>query len=257
MSTTSNPERTVLVVGATGNQGSAVIDQLLASEAKFDVLALTRDGTTDRARAVAEKGDAVEVVEGHLDDRETLTDPATRADTVFTVVNFWTLGYDRQVRYGQTLAEVLAEANGINHVVYSGVANQDLDTGIPHFDSSREVTEAFVSANLPLTTLKPVFFMENWEVMLEDISEGTLAFPLAEGQQHQQTSYYDVARATRVAFENPHEFIDTEHNIVSDVGTLAEIAESINAIGGFDADPYYVPIEDAYEQFGDEFGKMT
>lgn len=95
------------------------------------------------------------------------------------------------------------------------------------------------------------------EVLLEDIAAGTLAFPLPEDQPHQQTSYFDVARATRVAFENPHEFIGTEHNLVSDVGTLAEITATINEVGGFGAEPYYVPIEDAYEEFGEEFGTMT
>lgn len=249
--------RTILVVGATGNQGRAVVDQLLRAEAAFDIIALTRDDTTDRAQTVAEKDDAVEVVEGHLGEQETLFDPAARADAVFAVINFWTLGYDRQVRYGQHLAEVLGETDGIQHVVYSGVANQDLNTGIPHFDSSQEITEGFCSEDLPLTTLKPVFFMENWEVLLEDIAAGTLAFPVAENQPHQQTNYHDVARATRVAFENPQEFIGTEHTIVSDVSTLAEVTKTINRIGRFDAEPYYVPIEDAYEEFGEEFGAMT
>lgn len=245
------------MVGATGNQGSAVVTQLLRAEAAFDCIALTRDDTTDRAHAIAEMGDGVEVVEGHLDEPDTLSDPAARADAVFAVINFWTLGYDRQVRYGQHLAEVLGETDGIEHVVYSGVANQDRDTGIPHFESSQEITEAFRAEDLPLTTLKPVFFMENWEVLLEDIAAGTLAFPLPEDQPHQQTNYFDVARATRVAFENPHEFIGTEHNLVSDVGTLAEITATINEVGGFGAEPYYVPIEDAYEEFGEEFGTMT
>lgn len=257
MAPNNNSGRTVLVVGATGNQGSAVVDQLLRSEVGFNILALTRDSTTGRAQAVAEKGDAVEVVEGDLGEQETLSDLAARADAVFAVINFWTLGYERQVRYGRNLAAVLGEADGIRHVVYSGVANQDRDTGIPHFDSSQEISDALRAEDLPLTILKPVFFMENWEVMLEDIAAGTLAFPLAESQPHQQTCYYDVARATRIAFENPHEFIGTEHDLVSDVGTLAEIVETINEIGGFDAEPYYVPVEDAYEEFGEEFGRMT
>lgn len=256
MSATTQSQ-TVLVVGATGNQGSAVLDQLLASGPEFDILALTRDATTDRARALAETGDTVELVEGDLGDPETISQPAARADAVFAVVNVWSHGEDQLVGYAQTLADVLGESDGIEHVVYSGIANQDRETGIPHFDVTQEIAEILRSADLPLTTLNPVFFMENWEVMVENIADGTLAFPLAEGQKHQQTSYYDVARATRVALENPAEFIGTDHTIVSDVRTLAEVTETINEIGGFDAEPYHVPIEDAYEEFGQGFGMMA
>lgn len=246
---------TILVVGGTGNQGNAVIDQLLASDEAYEILALTRDAS--HAQATAEKGEAVELVEGDLDDKDSFRAHADRADKVFACINFWTLGYDRQVRYGRNLAEVLGEISGIDHVVYSGVANQDLDTGVPHFDSAQEITEALRAEELPLTTLKPVYFSENWEVMLEDIADGTLAFPLAEGQHHQHTTYKDTARAARIAFENPDKFIGVEENIASHVLTLSDVTEQINEISGFDAAPYHVPVDDAYEEFGEEFGRMA
>lgn len=249
--------RSVLVVGATGNQGNAVIKQLLDSEQSYEILALTRDATSDHARATADLGDAVELVEGDLDDPDTLLEHVDRADRVFAAINFWAVGYDRQVRFGKNLAKVLGEADGIEHVVYSGTGNQDRDTGIPHFDGPQVITEAFRDEGLPLTTLKPVFFMENWEVLLEDIAEGTVAHPIVEGQPHSHTTYYDTARAARVAFENPEEFIGTEHDIVSDLKTLTEVADEISEVTGWDVDPYHVSIEDAYEEFGEEYGTMA
>lgn len=248
---------TVLIVGATGNQGNAVIDQLLDSGHEFDVLALTRDASTDHARSTGTKGKSVELVEGDLDDAETFRQHAERADRVFACINFWTLGYDRQVRFGENLAGVLGDTGGIEQVVFSGVGNQDLETGIPHFESAQVITDALRAENLPLTVLKPVFFMENWEVFLEDIADGTVAFPLAEGQTHSQTTYYDTARAARVSFENPDEFVGVEANVVSDVDTLAGIAETISEVTGWGVEPYYVPIDVTYEEFGEEFGLMA
>ena len=67
----------VLVTGATGNQGGAVIDHLLASDADFEVLGLTRDASSDAAEALAERG--VEMVEGDLDDPDSLRPHAERA----------------------------------------------------------------------------------------------------------------------------------------------------------------------------------
>lgn len=248
---------TVLVVGATGNQGNAVIDQLLESDEDYELLALTRDATTDHAQATGGKGEAVELVEGDLDEPETVRPYAERADSVFACINFWTLGYDRQVRYGENLAELLGDVDGIEHVVYSGVADQDRDTGIPHFDSAQVITEALRDADLPLTVLKPAFFMENWEVLLEDIADGTVAHPFEKGQQHNQTNYYDTARAARVAFENPEEFVGVEESVVSDVNTLSEIAETISDVTGWDVDPYHVPLDVAYDEFGEEYGVMA
>lgn len=248
---------TILVAGATGNQGNAVIDQLLTSDEEYELLALTRDASTNHAQATAEKGDAVELVEGDLDDPASIQPHAERADRVFACINFWALGYDRQIRFGENLAAVLGETDGIEQVVYSGVANQDLDTGIPHFDSAQVITDAFCDEDLPLTVLKPVFFMENWEVLLEDIADGTVAHPFVEGQQHNQTTYYDTARAARIAFENPDEFIGVEENIVSDINTLSEVAETLSEVTGWDIDPYHVDLDTAYEEFGEEYGVMA
>lgn len=139
----------------------------------------------------------------------------------------------------------------------SGVANQQRETGIPHFDSAQEITEALRAQELPLTVLKPVFFMENWEVLLEDIADGTVAHPFAEGQQHNQTGYYDTARAARVSLEKPDEFVGVEEVIVSDITTLSEIADLIGEVTGWDVDPYHVPLDTAYEEFGEEYGTMA
>ncbi len=61
-------ELTVLVSGATGNQGGAVAQALLASGHR--VRALTRNTESSRARRLADQG--VELVQGNLDDARSL-----------------------------------------------------------------------------------------------------------------------------------------------------------------------------------------
>jgi uncharacterized protein YbjT (DUF2867 family) len=63
----------VLVVGATGNQGGAVVDHLLASDHDFDVRGLTRDASSDAAQALEERD--VTMQEGDLND------PSSRSRT--------------------------------------------------------------------------------------------------------------------------------------------------------------------------------
>jgi len=244
----------VLVVGATGNQGGAVVDHLLASEADFDVRGLTRDATSDAAQTLESRG--VTMVEGDLDDEVSLRGPVGDADAVFAVTNFWTQGYDAQVRQGKTLATVASEA-GVDHFVFSGVGSHDEDTGVPHFDSANEIAEHVRDLDLDWTILKPVFFFENLEAFAEDIVEdGGIALPLAEGVSLQMVSNDDVGHAAAVAFENPDEFVGEAINLAGDSKTLAETANVLSDVTGVDVEAVHVPIEDAYEAFGEEFTVM-
>jgi uncharacterized protein YbjT (DUF2867 family) len=244
----------VLVTGATGNQGGAVVDHLLASDEQFDVRGLTRDATSDAAQALEDRG--VTMVEGDLEEPETLRDPVDDADAVFAVTNFWTQGYDAQVQQGKNLADVAADV-GVDQFVFSGVGSHDEDTGIPHFDSADEIDRHVRDLDLPWTILKPVFFFENLEAFAEDIvDDGTLALPLAEGVPLQMVSNDDVGHAAAVALENPEEFVGTAHDLAGDELTLEETATILSEVTGVDVEAVHVPIEDAYESFGEEFTVM-
>ena len=66
----------------------------------------------------------------------------------------------------------------------------------------------------------------------------------------------DVGRAAAVAFERPDEFVGKRYELAGDDLTLAETAEVLSEVTGVDVEPYHVPIEDAYEEFGEEFTVM-
>ncbi|TSD09287.1 NmrA/HSCARG family protein [Haloglomus irregulare] len=246
-------ETRVLVTGATGNQGGAVVNHLLAHEAEFDVRGLTRDATSDAAGALADRG--VTVQEGDLGEPESVRAHVADADAVFAVTNFWTAGYDAQVEQGTNLADVAA-AEGVDQFVLSGVGSHEQDTGIPHFDSAWEIEQHAQDLGLPLTTLQPVFFFQNLEAFAEDVLEGTLALPLAAGVPLQMVDVDDVGHAAAVAFANPGEFVGERFDLAGDEATLAETAAVLSDVTGVDVEPYHVPIEDSYEDFGEEFTVM-
>ncbi|QLD89808.1 NmrA/HSCARG family protein [Natronomonas salina] len=245
---------TVLVTGATGNQGGSVVDHLLASETDFEVLGLTRDASGEAARELADRG--VEMVEGDLDDPDSLRPHVDRADAVFAVTNFWTQGYDGQVQQGKHLADVAAE-EGVDQFVFSGVGSHWKDTGVPHFDSAWEIERYARDLDLPLTTLAPVFFFQNFEAFVDDVvDDGTLALPLEEGVSLQMVDVDDVGRAAAVALADPESFVGERYELAGDDRTLAETAETIAEVAGIDVEPVHVPIEDAYDSFGEEFTVM-
>ena len=95
----SNSKKLIAVIGATGQQGGAVV-RALQAQGQFKVRALTRH--PDKHRGLAD-----EVVEADLDRPETLKAAFAGAHGVFLVTNFWEPGTDERkqataaVRRGQ------------------------------------------------------------------------------------------------------------------------------------------------------------
>jgi uncharacterized protein YbjT (DUF2867 family) len=135
------------VVGATGRQGGATVRALLSASAP--VRALARHTDSDAARALGELG--ADLVAADIDDPESLRGAFTGVDAVFAMT---TPGYgqrtDVEVRQGHAIADA-AMAAGVPHVVYSSVGGTERHTGIPHFDSKRDVEEYLIAQGLSTT----------------------------------------------------------------------------------------------------------
>lgn len=128
-----NPRR-VLVTGATGNQSGALARILL--ERGHHVRAFTRDTGSAACRELEALG--AEPVAGDFGDRDSIERALAGVDALFAMATPFEAGVEEEARQGIALAEA-AEAAGVGHLVYSSVAGADQDTGIPHFDSKREV----------------------------------------------------------------------------------------------------------------------
>jgi uncharacterized protein YbjT (DUF2867 family) len=246
-----NAERLVLVSGSTGNQGGAVARALL--ERGFPVRALTRDPEKPEAQALTERG--TEVVQGDLEDRTSIDQALEGVYGVFSVQNFWEVGYDREVQQGTTLADA-AKAAGVQHVVYSSVGSAYRGTGISHFDSKWEIEKHVRQNELPYTILRPVFFMQNWEMMRDQILDGTLAQPLDPDKPLQQLNVEDLGAFAAMAFENPDEWIGREVDLAGDELTMPEAAEAFSLVTGREVSYYQVPWDQFREQMGEEYAVM-
>lgn len=249
----ADERKDILVIGATGNQGGAVVRHLLAREDDFHVHGLTRDNASERAEKLAERG--VMMLEGDLDDKDSLRRVMEGMYGVFCVTNFWQVGYDRQVQQGKNAADVAAEL-GVEHFVFSGVGNHDQPTGIPHFDSCNEIDEHIQQLDLPNTVLKPVFFFQNFEQMSDDITDGTLAMPLEKGVKLQMIDIDDIGKAATVAFANPDKFIGTRHDIAGDALNLEQMTRVFSEILDIEVEPVHLSIDDAEAEMGEEFAVM-
>jgi uncharacterized protein YbjT (DUF2867 family) len=248
MNESSRADLTVLVSGATGQQGGAVARHLLG--AGFHVRALTRDPEGEAAQRLAAEG--AEVVGGDLEDRTALDRALKGAYGVFSVQNFGEAGVEGEVRQGKALADA-ARGAGVGHFLYSSVGSAHRNTGIPHFDSKFAIEEHVRSSGLPHTILRPVFLMENWEWMgREAIHSGTLSFPLDPGKLLQQIAVDDIGVFAALAFSNPDRWLGRAVDLAGDELTMPEVAGAFGRVIGRPVEYVEMPMEQARQMMGEE-----
>ncbi len=253
MSSGANPERTIVVTGATGKQGGAVARELVRRG--FRVLAITRDPSKPAELALGKLG--MEVLRGDLDDPESLRFPLESAYGVYSVQNFWETGYEREVKQGIALAE-LAKDVGVEHFVYSSVASAQRETGLSHFESKWKIEEHIRELDLPYTIFRPVYFMDNWEnpALREMILGGTLALPLDPDRELQQVSVLDVGAFVGMAFVDREDWLGRELDIAGDEPSMTKTAETFSKVIGRPVSYVQLPWEKYRELAGEEYTEM-
>ena len=217
----------ILVTGATGQQGGATAHHLLANG--WSVRALTRNTKSPKAQALKEAG--AEVVQGDLDDRNSLEQALEGVYGLFAVLTP-EQSVTIEERQGKTLADA-AHAAGIQHLVYSSVGGAERDSGIPHFDSKWAIEKHIRALGLPATILRPVYFMDNLNWQRAQIQTGVLtSMGLADDKPLQMIASIDIGAFAALAFESPAEYIGKEIEIAGDELTESQITKVFsNSVG--------------------------
>jgi uncharacterized protein YbjT (DUF2867 family) len=225
----SSTDKTLLITGATGRQGGAVVRHLLPKGWKLR--ALTRDTGSDAARALTQKG--VEVVQGDLEDAASVVRAAAGVYGIYSVQDFWAVGAKREVQQGRNVADAAKKA-GVNHLVYSSVGGAERNTGIPHWESKWEIEKYIRSLELPVTVLRPVTFMEGYYIDQVEIGilKGKLTDAVRADKPYQTIATDDIGAFGALAFERPDEFLGKELEIAGSELTYTEAAQVFSRVLG-------------------------
>jgi uncharacterized protein YbjT (DUF2867 family) len=235
----SSSPRRILVVGATGTQGGAVVDALLADGTDFTVFGLTRDPESEAAAALTERG--VTAVAGDATDRESM-DRAfaeTGADGVFLMTAG---GADVERRQGETVIAA-AVAAGVDHLVFSSGGNADGGRHIPHVGAKLAVEAALGESALRWTILRPHSFVSNLARSREEIREGRLPFPIPAGERFPFVAPRDIGRLTVRAFREPERFAGETIELAGAVVSLPDLAAAVSDVVGHAVEPRPIPPE--------------
>ena len=241
----------ILVTGATGQQGGAVARHLLA--AGFAVKALVRNPDSDKARALAARG--VLLVRGDLDDSASLAPALAGVSGVYSVQNPRGVGSGVEIAQGKALADA-ASAAGVRQFVYSSVASADQATGVPLFDSKFVIEQHLRALGLPFTIVRPVYFMDNWAWAEASFAKGVMAQPLSPDTRLQQICVDDIGAFVAAAFADPQRWIGQTVELAGDDLSMAEAAAAVSAARGLAVNYVQTPWADYQKAMGQEYFLM-
>ena len=228
----SSSRKVIAVVGATGQQGGAVV-RALQARGEFEVRALSRDPGKHR-------GLANEVVEADLDRPETLEAAFEGAHGVFLVTNFWQAGTDELKQ--ATAAVRAARKAGVKHFIWSTLPDVEaISAGrfqVPHFTGKAGIDRIVKEAGFAHHTfvIAPFYYQNLGGVAApQKQADGTLGWALPLDPDVRCIHMGDVNELGDIvagAFARPHEAGHGEYlPLVGDFLSFNEIVGTLNRQG--------------------------
>jgi len=215
--------RVILVSGATGTQGGAVARELVSRG--YTVRGLTRNPDSEASRALSALG--VQMVAGNFDDTASLDAALAGAYGAFSVQQYRGIGVESEIRQSQAFADAAKRA-GVGHFVYTSVLFARLGTGVPQFESKRQIEDYIRALDIPYSIIRPSSFMSNLEGAWEAAKNGLYRTPFPADTARLHIAPRDIGRIVAEAFDNPDTWIGRELDIAGQRISYADIAAAMS-----------------------------
>jgi uncharacterized protein YbjT (DUF2867 family) len=227
----------ILVTGATGKVGSALLDNL--GNADIDLRALAHDES--EAQALGERG--VEAVSGDFLEPETLGPALEGASAVFLLTPI----HPQQVHQATNVIQAAKESGSDPHVVRLSVhqASHDAPTRISR--QHAEIEDRLVSSGLPYTLLRPQSFMQNTLMAVPTVaSQSKIYQPMKDGKLGMIDARDIGEVAARILTEEGHE--GKTYTLTGPAAiSFDDVAEALREVLGKEVTYVPIPPEKAKE----------
>lgn len=227
-------DKIIVVCGATGNQGEAVIQSLVEAQ-KWKVVGLSRNPAGARAEALKKRG--VEVMQADLQDQLSLARVFEKAHGVFGVTQPWSADYKKcnaaaEVEQGRNIIDACRQT-GVRHLVLSTVFHFDrARTGVSHIDSKLEVEEYALETGLPCTLIEPASFMDNVGANYFPVRKGRIRGFVDADARVPYIACKDIGVAAVLAFDQPEVYIGREIGLIGDFVSGDELCLILSKLRG-------------------------
>lgn len=215
--------RVILVSGATGTQGGAVARELVSRG--YTVRGLTRNPDSEASRVLVALG--VQMTRGNFDDPASLDAALEGAYGAFSVQQYRGIGVEGEIRQSKAFADAAKRAS-IEHFVYTSVLFARLGTGVPQFESKREIEDYVLSLDIPYSIVRPSGFMTNLEGVRETASKGIYRTPFPPEFAPYFIAPADIGRIVAEALDHPGAWIGRELDIAGQQISYADLTATMS-----------------------------
>lgn len=220
----------ILVTGATGHLGEAVVNFLLKKTSPGNIAALVRDTNSQKAKSFEVKG--VDVRKGDYNDYASLVNAFKDIDKLYFVS-----GNDMPNRNEQHKHVVdAAKEAGVKHVFYTSIPrkNETASSPIAMINDSHIRTEELLRASgLNYTLLKHNIYMDMLPIFLGDklLETGVAYFPAGEGKVGFALRNDMAELAAALLIGDDHE--NKSYDVTNDKAvSFSDIASSVSKASG-------------------------
>ncbi len=220
--------KSILVIGATGKQGNAVVKQLL--EDGWHVRAFTRNQHNETLTSIG--NDHSEIFEGDLSHQDSLTKAMEGQYGVYSVQPIIVDNVEEELRQGKMIIKT-AEQQNIEYVVYSTAGGVNRDRTGPHFEALADIENELKDSTLNYTIIKPSFFMDNF-LRITKVENGEIVIPefIDRDVKFAMISSIDIAKIAANVFTNTDKYNHQAIEIASDELTLKEVVKTFATVTG-------------------------
>jgi uncharacterized protein YbjT (DUF2867 family) len=181
-----------VVVGATGNTGSAVVETLLSRKQPVRIVVRSAE------KGAAWKAKGAEIAVVSLDDVSALTKAFEGAKGVYLLVppNYGATAWLADQRARMDRAAEAVKKSGISHVVFLSSVGGHIAEGTGPIKATRYGEQILGKSVSNLTILRPCYFMDNWAPVL-GVAKGQGVLPtfIAPQAMVPMISTRDIGRA--------------------------------------------------------------
>lgn len=236
----------ILVTGATGNQGSATVYELLKND--FEVFALTRDPQSPEAKHLQDAGAIL--VKGDLEEVEILKEVFQKVDGLFLVLpGVWISSRETDEKEAESGIQTLklAEEYGLEFVLYSSVmASDKQDRFRPKFKFTIE--QYLLGSKLQGAVIRPASFMENLLLPSFGLRDNKFVNPLPEETAISWVTTKDIGTFARIIFQNYKDFNGKTIDFGGELFTPRQILKLLEDRLNQPIEFVQVPLEMLYQQ---------
>ncbi|KAJ7139177.1 NAD-P-binding protein [Mycena epipterygia] len=246
-------KKLILVLGATGAQGQAVIYALLSpgpsgQSSPYSVRALTRDLRSKQALDLIAHG--VECVEGSFENFEAVAKALDGAYGVWVNTDGFTVGDVREIYAGMRIFELASRTASLRHYVWSNLPGASKNTGynpeykVQHMDAKGRIADWLLAQpsvisdatlSWSIVTTGPYMDMLKGGLFspLNVRKDGTVVFAAPiEGGQVPMITLKDLGWWARWAFDHRAETSGRDVNVASDRVGWAYLVKTFTKVTG-------------------------